>query len=83
MILFIKILFALVIIIVADVFPQDCEVHLTIISDIENVNIFVDDSLVGSGKNVNVILSKGQYKIIFFSYSFHSSLTVRFLRDTF
>ena len=43
MILFIKILFALVIIIVADVFPQDCEAHLTIISDIENVYIFIDD----------------------------------------
>ena len=45
-------------------FPQDCEVHLTIISDIENVNIFIDDSLAGTGKNVNVILSKGQYKIV-------------------
>ncbi len=62
--LFIKILFALVIIIVADVFPQDCEVHLTIISDIENVKIFIEDSLVGSGKNVNVILSKGHHKIV-------------------
>ena len=64
MILFIKILFALAIIMVADVFPQDCEVHLTIISDIENVYIFIDDSLAGSGKNINVILSKGQYKIV-------------------
>jgi hypothetical protein len=63
MILFIKILFVLVIIIVAEVFPQDCEAHLTIISDIENVYIFIDDSLAGSGKNINVILSKGQYKI--------------------
>ncbi|TDJ56649.1 MAG: hypothetical protein E2O46_00720 [Ignavibacteria bacterium] len=64
MILFIKILFALVIIIVADVFPQDCEAHLTIISDIENVYIFIDDSLAGSGKNITVILSKGQHKIV-------------------
>jgi len=64
MILFINILFALVIIIVADVFPQDCEVHLTIISDIENVNIFIDDSLAGAGNNINAILSKGRHKII-------------------
>ncbi len=63
MILFIKILFALVILIAVNVFPQDCEAHLTIISDIDNVNIFIDDSLAGSGKNINVILSKGQYKI--------------------
>jgi len=62
--LFIKILFALVIIIVTDVFTQDCEVHLTIISDIENVNIFIDDSLAGTGKNVSAILSKGQHKIV-------------------
>ncbi len=64
MILFIKILIALVIIIVVDVFPQDCEAHLTIISDIENVNIFIDDSLAGTGKNINVILSKGRHKIV-------------------
>jgi len=64
MILFIKILFVLVIIIVAEVFPQDCEAHLTIISDIENVYIFIDDSLAGSGKNITVILSKGQHKIV-------------------
>jgi hypothetical protein len=63
MILYIKILFALVFIIVLDVFPQDCKAHLTIISDIENVNIFIDDSLAGSGKNINIILSKGHHKI--------------------
>ncbi len=64
MILFIKILFTLVISIAANVFPQDCEVHLTIISDIENVYIFIDDSLAGTGKNINVILSKGRHKIV-------------------
>ncbi len=62
--LFIKIFFAVVIFIVADVFPQGCEVHLKIISDIDNVNIFIDDSLAGIGKNVNAILSKGQHKIV-------------------
>jgi len=62
--LFIKILFALVIFIAVNVFPQDCEVHLTIISDIENVNLFIDDSLAGSGKNINVTLSKGRHKIV-------------------
>jgi len=64
MILFTKIFFVLVIIIDADVFPQDCEAHLTIISDIENVNIFIDDSLAGTGKNINVTLSKGRHKIV-------------------
>ncbi len=44
--------------------PQDCEVQLTIISDIENVNLFIDDSLAGSGKNINVTLSKGRHKIV-------------------
>jgi hypothetical protein len=63
MILFIKIFFALVIFVFADVYSQDCEVHLTIISDIENVNIFIDDSLAGTGKNINAILSKGRHKI--------------------
>ena len=62
--LFIKIFFTFVIFIVADIFPQDCEVHLTIISDIENVNIFIDDSLAGTGKNINVIVSKGKHKIV-------------------
>ncbi|MCH7965332.1 MAG: hypothetical protein IH852_15490 [Bacteroidetes bacterium] len=62
--MFIKILFTLVISIAANVFPQDCEVHLTIISDIENVYIFIDDSLAGTGKNINVILSKGRHKIV-------------------
>jgi hypothetical protein len=62
--LFIKILFALVIFYASSMFPQECEVHLTIISDIENVNIFIDDSLAGIGKNVNAILSKGQHKIV-------------------
>ena len=62
--LFIKIFFALVIFIAVDMFPQDCEVHLTIINDIENVNIFIDDSLAGTGKNINVILSRGQHKIV-------------------
>ena len=62
--LFIKIFFALVIFIVTDVFPQDCEIHLTIISDIENVNIFIDDSLAGTGKNFSANLSTGRHKIV-------------------
>ena len=62
--LFIKILFALIIYIAVNVFPQDCEANLKIISDIENVNVFIDDSLAGMGKNINVILSKGRHKIV-------------------
>jgi hypothetical protein len=62
--LFIKIFFTFIIFIVSDVFPQDCEVHLTIISDIENVNIFIDDSFAGTGKNITVILLKGKHKIV-------------------
>jgi len=62
--LFIKILLALVLFIALNVFSQDCEAHLTIISDIENVNLFIDDSLAGTGKNINFILPKGQYKIV-------------------
>ncbi len=62
--LFIKILFALVIYFTVNVFSQDCEANLTIISDIENVNIFIDDSLAGMGKNIDVILSKGWHKIV-------------------
>ena len=62
--LFIKILFAIVIYFSVNVFSQDCEAHLTIISDIENVYIFIDDSLAGTGKNINVILSKGRHKIV-------------------
>ena len=64
MILFIKILFAIVISIAVNVLPQDCEAQLTIISYIENVNIFIDDSLAGTGKNINVVLSKGRHKIV-------------------
>ena len=62
--LFIKILFALVINFAVNVFPQECEANLTIISDIENVNIFIDDSLAGMGKNIDVTLSKGWHKIV-------------------
>lgn len=62
--LFIKILFALVIYFAVIIFPQECEVNLTIISDIENVDIFIDDSLAGTGKNINVILSMGRHKIV-------------------
>jgi len=62
--LFIKILFAIVIYFSVNVFSQDCEAHLTIISDTENVNIFIDDSLAGTGKYINVILSKGRHKIV-------------------
>lgn len=62
--LFIKIYFTFLILIVADGFSQDCKVHLTIISDIENVNIIIDDSLAGTGKSINVLISKGKHKIV-------------------
>ena len=44
-------------------YSQECEAHLTINSDIDNVNIFIDDSLFGSGKNVIAELSEGLHRI--------------------
>ena len=49
---------------VVDGYSQDCKVHLTIISDIEDVNVIIDDSLAGTGNNINVIISKGKHKIV-------------------
>jgi PEGA domain len=62
--LFIKILFLLPFIFIENVYSQECEAHITIDCDIENVNIFIDDSLAGSGKLFETDLNKGIYRII-------------------
>ena len=46
-----------------EIYSQECKVELNIKSDIENVNVFVDDSLYGSGKNVIAEVSRGIHKI--------------------
>jgi len=43
---------------------QDCEVQVIINCNIENVNIFIDDSLSGSGKNVVTNVSGGVHQIV-------------------
>ena len=45
-------------------FAQECKANITINSDIGNVNIFVDDSLFGSNKNVVAEIPVGIHKII-------------------
>lgn len=54
---------ALVLISNTDIYSQQCKVKLTINSDIANVNIFIDDSLYGSGKNVIANIFNGTHKI--------------------
>ena len=62
---FIKILFILVFTFVLskNLYSQGCKTHLTIKSDIDNVNIFVDDSLLGNGNKVITELSEGLHLI--------------------
>src|SRR3972149_10980434 len=64
--LFIKILILLcfVIVISPNILSQDCKAHLIIESDIVNVNIFINDTLVGSGMSVDVYLKEGTHKIV-------------------
>jgi hypothetical protein len=47
-----------------NILPQDCKAHLTIQSDKENIVVFVDDTLAGSGKTVNVKMDLGSHKIV-------------------
>ena len=44
--------------------PQNCKATLTIESDNESIVVFVDDTLAGSGKIVNVKLDLGSHKIV-------------------
>jgi len=47
-----------------NILPQDCKAHLSIQSDIENIIVFVDDTLAGKGTTVNVRLDLGSHKIL-------------------
>lgn len=62
--LFIKILFVLIITLCAYSLAQECEALLTIRSDIENVNYFIDDTLSSRGNEFEINLSKGVHKIV-------------------
>ncbi|MEJ2196126.1 MAG: hypothetical protein P8X73_14870 [Ignavibacteriaceae bacterium] len=44
--------------------PQECKALLTIQSDIEEIFVFVDDTLAGNGKTVDINLEPGSYKIV-------------------
>ena len=46
-----------------NILAQDCKAHLTIQSDIENIIVFVDDTLAGIGKTVEIKLDLGSHKI--------------------
>jgi hypothetical protein len=46
------------------ILPQNCKANLTIQSDKEDIVVFVDDTLAGSGKTVNVTLELGTHKIV-------------------
>ena len=47
-----------------NIFAQDCKAHLTIKSDIENIIVFVDDTLAGSGNTVDIELDLGFHIIV-------------------
>lgn len=44
-------------------FAQECKSNVTINSDIENVNVFIDDSLFGTTKNIVAEIPEGIHKI--------------------
>jgi hypothetical protein len=46
------------------ILPQNCKANLTIRSDKESIVVFVDDTLVGTGKTVNVKLDLGTHSIL-------------------
>jgi hypothetical protein len=46
------------------ILPQNCKATLTIESDKESIVVFIDDTLAGSGKIVNVKLDLGSHKIV-------------------
>ena len=46
------------------ILAQDCTAQLTIQSDIEEIFVFVDDTLAGSGKTVDINLEPGSHKIV-------------------
>ena len=47
-----------------NILPQDCKAQLTIESDLEDMIVFIDDSLAGSGKTVNIKLNLGSHKVV-------------------
>jgi hypothetical protein len=61
---FIKILFVLIITLYTYSSAQECGALLTIRSDIENVNYFIDDTLLGKGNELEINLLKGVHKIV-------------------
>ena len=46
-----------------NVLAQDCRALLKIQSDLDEIFVFVDDTLAGSGKTVDIKLEPGKYKI--------------------
>jgi hypothetical protein len=60
----IKILSLIVIALNSLSLAQECKANITINSDIENVNVFVDDSLFGCCKNVVAEIPEGIHKIM-------------------
>lgn len=42
---------------------QDCKAKITIRTDVENANLFINDSLEGEGNTFNLLLEPGTYKI--------------------
>lgn len=74
---------------VTEFYSQDCKSNLTVNSDIENVDVFIDDSLSGSGKNVIVDVAEGMHQIEvkennyrWDSKSFNERVNIEFCNDT-
>ena len=61
--LFTKSFFILILISAAS-FGQDCKAKVTILTDVENANLFINDMLEGEGNTFNLLLEPGIYKII-------------------
>ena len=47
-----------------NVLAQDCQAQLSIQSDLDEIFVFIDDTLAGSGKTVDIKLEPGTYKIV-------------------
>ena len=60
--LFTKSFFILILISAAS-FGQDCKAKVTIRTDVENANLFINDMLEGEGNTFNLLLEPGTYKI--------------------
>jgi hypothetical protein len=62
--LFTNIVFILLTAFSTNIYSQDCEADIYISCDIENVNILIDDNLVGSSKLFESTVSIGKHKIV-------------------